>query len=339
MTGIRLTLPSRPGRIVFVSTPREYPPASLLQKAFLATFSLFYGYLLQALPVMQFKDRANYLNYAENSAVILARNMEDGLIAVLANEPVWLIINSSLALLLDPEAVIRFIVFVSASLFAYAFTRADPRNSFWLILFLLMPQLLKNFIIHLRQGLGLAVFFAGYFSSRRAWRLLLLAAAPLIHASFFVVLAFVMLPVILRNIKLAIDVRLLTMAGFSLFVSLSIGFIAALVGARQVSSYDFAMTEVSGLGFLFWLAVAGLFVLQGKIHLERHQAAAGVLLLYLLSYFLVEVTARIFESAMPLVLLAALAMTSWRRWAFISLFMVYCIVLWMMRLSSLTPFG
>jgi hypothetical protein len=321
-----------------VSAPEAHAPVPLLQRVFLASFSLFYGYVLQALPVMQFKDRANYLNYAENSSEILTRYVEDGLIALLANEPVWLVVNSFLALFLDPESVIRAIVFISASLFAYVFTRADPRNSLWLMLFLLMPQMLKNFITHLRQGLGLAIFFAGYFASRRALGWLLMAAAPLIHASFFFVVAFVMLPAILRNMRLAVDVRLLTMGGFSLFISLSIGFIAALVGARQISSYEFAMTDVSGLGFLFWLAVAGLFVLQGKIHLERHQAAAGVLLLYLLSYFLVEVTARIFESGMPLVLLAALAMTSWRRWAFVSLFVVYSVILWMMRLASATPF-
>jgi hypothetical protein len=98
------------------------------------------------------------------------------------------------------------------------------------------------------------------------------------------------------------------------------------------------MADVSGLGFLFWLVVAVLFVLQGKIHLEKHQAAAGVLLLYLLSYFFVEVTGRIFESGLPLVLLAALGLTFWRRWAFISLFIVYSIILWAMRLSSATPF-
>lgn len=321
-----------------MSVPSAHPPISRLQKIFLAAFSLLYGYALQALPIMQFKDRANYLNYAENSAEILTRYAADGLIGVFANEPIWLLVNAILALLLDPEGVIRVIVFVSASVFAYVFTRADPRNSLWLMLFLLMPQMLKNFITHLRQGLGLAVFFAGYFSSRRAWRWPLMAAAPLIHASFFFVVAFVMLPAVLRSMRLAIDVRLLAMAAFSLFISLSIGFIAALVGARQISSYDFAMTDVSGLGFLFWLAVAGLFLLQGKTFLEKHQAAAGVLLLYLLSYFFVEVTARIFESGMPLVLLAALAMSSWRHWSFITFFVLYSAILWMMRLSSATPF-
>ena len=167
---------------------------------------------------------------------------------------------------------------------------------------------------------------------------LLMAVAPLIHASFFIVVAFVSLPTILRNLRLAIDARLLAMAQFSLLTSLSIGFIAALLGARQGSSYEFGMGDVSGLGFLFWLAVAGLFVLQGKMHLEEHQAAASVLLMYLLSYFFVEVTARIFESGMPLVLLAALALTSWRRWAFISLYMFYSIFGWVTQLSLVAVF-
>jgi len=148
---------------MLAGTTRE---ASLPYKFLIVSFSLTYGFLLQLLPVLQFKDRQNYLNYAENSAEILSNFATDGVLAVLANEPLWLLINSTLALVADPELVVRTIIFVSGSLFSYVLTRSNPENGLWLLLFLFVPQILKNFITHLRQGLGIALFFAGYFSSK-----------------------------------------------------------------------------------------------------------------------------------------------------------------------------
>ena len=74
-----------------------------------------------------------FKQYAENSTEIHARYAEESVLTVFANEPVWLLVNSFLALFLEPESIIRAIVFVSAALFAYAFTRTDPRNCVWLI--------------------------------------------------------------------------------------------------------------------------------------------------------------------------------------------------------------
>ena len=316
----------------------EAREASLLQKVLLLSFSLAYGFVLQWLPVLQFKDRENYLRYAENSAEILSNFASEGVLAVFANEPLWLLINSMLALIAGPESVVRIIIFVSGTLFSYVLTRANPENALWLIVFLFVPQILKNFITHLRQGLGMAIFFAGYFSVRPARRWVLMMAAPFIHASFFFILPFVMLPEVLRSMQLDVDGRLLAMAAFSIVASLSLGLVAAMIGARQFAQYDFAMTEVSGLGFAYWLVFCAVIFLQGKSFLERHQEAAGVLLFYLLSYFFIEVTARIFESGMPLVLLAGLALKGLWRWVFISSFLSYSVLQWFMRLASDTPF-
>ena len=319
----------------FSATARKI---SLLHKFLLLSFSLAYGFVLQMLPVLQFKDRENYLNYAENSAEILSNFSSEGVLTVLANEPLWLLINSTLALVAGPESVVRVIIFVSGTLFSYVLTRSNPENSLWLIVFLFVPQILKNFITHLRQGLGMAIFFYGYFSLRPARRWALMMAAPFVHASFFFILPFVVLPDVLRSMRLAVDVRLLAMAMCSAVAALSLGPVAALVGARQASQYDFAMTEVSGLGFVYWSVICAVFILQGRSFLETRQEATGVLLFYLLSYFLIEVTARIFESGMPFVLLAGLALRGWWRWIFISSFLSYSVIQLIMRLATDSPF-
>jgi len=138
--------------------------------------------------------------------------------------------------------------------------------------------------------------------------------------------------------QLAVDIRLITMGLLSLFISLSLGLWVQLLGARQAEQYSFDMTEVSGLGFVFWLAVLALFLSQGKRFLQTRQRATSILLFYLLSYFFIEVTARIFESGLPIVLLAGLALRDWRRWIFITSFLSYSIIQWALRLLSGNPF-
>lgn len=314
------------------------PRITRLHNISLVSFSLTYGFILQSLPLSGFLDRQNYLFYAEHSLAFLVRFIADGPLATLANEPLWLLINIGLAQFFEPELVVRVVIFFSASSLAYVLTKSSPRNSIWLMLFLLMPQLLKNYITHLRQGLAMALFFTGFFSNSWLRRWLLMAASPFVHASFFFILPIVMLPVVLNRFRLAIDVRIVVLVGFAIAASLSLGVVALLVGARQAGTYEFAMASVSGLGFAFWLMIGGLFVTQGKTFLKNNQEAVGVLLFYLVSYIFIEVSARVFESGMPLVLLSGLALTQWRRWTFIGFFMLYSAIQWILRLSSATAF-
>jgi len=165
-----------------------------------------------------------------------------------------------------------------------------------------------------------------------------MAVSPLIHASFFFILPIIVLPRILKRLHLGIDVRLVVLLVFLVMMSFTVEIVASFVGARQVNYYDFEMTSVSGLGFVFWLFISGLFVAQGKKYIMENEEALSILIFYSISYYFNEVAARIFESGMPLVLLAGLVLTSWRRWAFISTFLLYGMIQWAMRLSSPMPF-
>jgi len=315
------------------------PQLTMHHKIMLICFSLAYGYFLQALPLLDFLDRHNYLIYAEQSFDILVITASRGVLPLLSNEPVWLLINSGLAQIFEPEVVLRIIIFSAAALFSYSLLRVDPKNSLWLILFLLMPVLLKNHITHLRQGLAMALFYAGYFSHGSVRRILLITIAPFIHSSFFFILPIVILPAIFKRLRLAMDLRMIVFAGFAIFASLSLGVIATMLGARQSGVYNFEIaSSVSGLGFVFWMMMGCLFVLQGEKYLKQNQEAIGVLVFYLVSYFFIEVTGRIFESGLPLVLLAGLALTGWRRWAFIASFLLYSSFQWLQRFSSPTLF-
>lgn len=282
-----------------------------------------YGGVLASLPLDQFIDRANYLNYVEHASDILRHYTDLGFSVALANEPLWLILNAALSEWLGSEAALRVIIFVPASVVAWHAMRQEPRLLLLVFLFLLMPQVIKNHIVHLRQGVAISLFLTGWFSGNRALRALLFAAAPFVHAAFFVVTGLLVLARLARTLRLGPDVRTIVFSGAGIMVASGLGWLASLVGARQAYEYGFSMADVSGLGFLFWSLVLTVYLLQGRAFARVHAFELGAVAFYLSTYLFVEVTARIFESVMLLVLLAALRLTGWRRWVGLSMLVSY----------------
>jgi len=301
-----------------------------------AAFALLYGVTLASLPLMAFQDRDNYLDYAHTASVLLARSLEHPLIG-LVNEPVWLLLNTVLSFVLTPEEVVRTIIFLPATIVAYVLLRAGSKNWAWLLLFLLLPAVLKNHISHLRQGAGLAVFLLGWHSSRRAVRWILMGLAPFVHASFFFVFGLYGLTRGMLRLRLANDVRFVVQTGVALGVGVTLGALVAWLGARQAGSYQFAGTDVSGIGFAFWLFVCGLLLSERDSSSEHHPLAQAGVLFYLGTYFFVEVTARVFESLLPVVLLAGTSLSRGRRLVFVFALAAWIGVQWYVRLTRDGP--
>lgn len=287
----------------------------------IATFllALAYGGFLTSLPLYVFKDRSNYLEYAAHSWEILGRYSSQGPLVVLSNEPVWLLINSCLANFFSADVTLRIIIFVPAVVVAWVVLQRSPKNFIWLLLFLMFPSVIKNHIIHLRQGLAIAVFLLGWFSANKPTRWLLIAIAPFIHASFFFVLGLLGLARMSTNLRLGPDIRTLSFTVLGIATGLAIGWIAELVVARQAHEYEFAMIDVSGIGFIFWGLVFVVMCLQGRSYMRSYAFELGTIIYYISTYFFIVISARIFESSLILVLLAGLHLTGWRRAAFLAL--------------------
>lgn len=296
--------------------------------------SLIYGGVLAALPLDEFRDRDNYLRYATISWDILETYWAKSPLVALANEPLWLLINAGLAKIFAPETILRLIIFFPATWVAWNVLRQDSRQFIWLLLFLLIPQIFVHHLCMLRQGLAIAIFLAGWFSHRKSVRLLLMAVTPFIHASFFFVLLLLMVVTIARRLRLAAGLRILLFAGLGLGVALLLGWVVPLLGARQANVYEFSMTNVSGLGFVFWGMMLAIMCLQGRIFMRRYAFEIGTIVFYLACYFLIEVAARIFESSFLLVLLAGLHLTSWRRDAFLTSIFGYSLLQYALRLNE-----
>ncbi|BDX03990.1 hypothetical protein MACH16_27380 [Marinomonas pontica] len=298
--------------------------------------SFLYAFLLSYFLPMDdaIKDRANYLVYAGGSDLIILRYISGGVLSFVFNEPIWLSINIFLSLFFAPEQVVSFVIFFSASVTAYLILQDNPRFFLFLLFFLIFPQVIGKYVVHLRQGLAISVFLLGWFCLSMKLRWLLFISASLIHASFFFIIALYILSVITRKLNFAIDLRSFVIFIFGLIVSFGLGFVATLLGARQSNEYDFSAAEVSGLGFIFWLGVLVLYWLQGREFTKRHAFSMTVLVFYLTTYFFIEVTGRIFESVVIIVLLSSLELTNWRKKLFILACVFFVFLSWLLRINQ-----
>lgn len=313
-----------------IGKPAITPTRSIL---FLCV-SLTYGLILSQLPDAHFKDFANYLVYAENSSLIALRYADAGLLRVFSNEPVWLLMNAGLGQFFDPETVVRVIIFFGASSVAWLIFRHYPQHFIWLILILFFPQVIKNYLIHLRQGVAIAVFLWGWFAATRATRWLLLGLTPFIHASFFFILVLLGLTWLLRSVRFAPDLRTATYVGAGIAFGLGLGVLAELLGARQGGGYSFERADVTGLGFVLWTMTLAIMLSAGRAWLREHAFEGGIVTFYLTTYWLIEVTARIFESGLIVVLLAGLTLRGGRRRAFLGVVLGGGALAWMLRIGQ-----
>lgn len=317
---------------------RKFTYLEMAYQLFIILFALGYAYTLANLPVDGFVDRINYLVYAGESPAIFERYLSRGVATLIFNEPIWLLHNILLSLFLVPEGVIVATIFLASYITAYLILKFSPAHFILLVLYLLLPQVLKNNIIHLRQGLAIAVFLLGWFSSRPNVRYLCLFVACFIHSSFLVILFLYALNEFFVRFRYGSDLRAVIVTCMGLLIGVFGMWVAGALGARQADQYADEVVAVSGLGFIFWATVAGIFVCQGKVFLHNNSLQASLIIFYLSTYFFLPVTARIFESGLLLVLLSALQLTSYRKYTFLVVFLLYFLLQWSSRLF-LPAFG
>lgn len=300
-----------------------YPKISLRYKTLCLIVASLYAALLCLFPMEGVLDRVNYLEMARVSPLIIARFLGQGLHSLFANEPVWLGINAVLGLLLEDVVVVRIIIFSSAALLSYVLLVNNPRNFLLVAIILIFPQVMKNYVIHLRQGVAIACFMAGWLSQRKRNKWFFLGLSPLIHSSFFIILAIVIGSWVLRKLRIAPDLKLLIFGAGSLAVALFAVQLSAAIGARQAETTMVMRESTSGVGFLFWSTILLLMLFQGRQFLHQHTVALGVLIFYLAAYFFTPIAGRVFESGIVLVLLALLATTGWRRLLALSILLAF----------------
>jgi len=296
--------------------------------------SLLYALCLTLFLNDTYSDYLNYLNYASSSNNIISAYAQNGVLFLLFNEPVWLLTNSLLALFFPPEIVIRLITFISSFSASFILMTKSKRPFLWILLLLVLPAIFKNYLVHIRQGLAISLFLLAIYAPNQRLKNVFLTTAPFVHSSFFFVISFSLLSSVTASLRLSLLQRLtLPIAIFSFFVPITLS-ISQLAGARQSAHYADLAIHASGLGFFFWTLILFIFILEGVSFLQSNYFAYMSLVFYLVSYWFLPVSPRIFESSIIMVLLSCLSFTGIRLQAFKILFMFFLSCSWIYLLSG-----
>lgn len=291
---------------------------STLLDVFLIASALAYAAYFATLPIDQFIDRDNYFNYIANSEAILNHNISESYFYLFSNEPLWLIINKLVGYFLNPEDGVQLLIYIAAFFYFYCISKEISvyKNNF-LILFavgifvLFSPQIIKNFIIHIRQGVAIAIFLL---TARLGKELLINLFASLlaaqIHSSFYFLFFIFFALFFCEKFKIDGKKAVLVTCMSVLIIAPLTASIGSFFGARQVVDYDFGQ-NISGLAFLFWFVVIAIlsFSLIGEKYIFNSlglRFGFCAIFLYLCLYFLSPYSGRVFESCLPLILIALL---------------------------------
>lgn len=268
-----------------------------------------------SLPVGGFKDRAEYIAYAQESGRILAENFNDSWLYGLLNEPLWLVLNIVLSSIFDAENVLRIFIFFGAFVpFLYAVYRA-PRYTVLIVFLSLSSYVLTNHIHHIRMSVGVSVFLIAM-STYRAWlRLLLLGLTPFVHVMFFPLLAIYAIAAAVQRYR---ERLFLVVGGVLIAVVVMLASLEHLTGgARQVEHYLSQEVQVGGGAFLVWGVILLAFVTSGKEYVRRNVFEISIIVFFLGLYFVFPYTRRFLDAGIWLIIVAGLSLPRLNRYIFV----------------------
>jgi hypothetical protein len=273
--------------------------------------------IFASLPILGFKDRQNYIWYAEYSGTFLIKAFEDSLFSGLMNEPVWLLLNMVLGSFLDSENTVRgFIWFGAFAPFFYV-VKKRPRDLLWIMVFAFSSYVLTNHIHHIRLSVAVAVFIVALHIKTPYWRFFWMGVTPFIHSIFFVLLLGYWLAALARRFKQRISILLMSViAGLLVFVGLSEYLVH---GPRQMEVYLEQSIEVRGGAFLAWLVILLAFLSSGKDYVQKYMFEIAIILLYLILYFVFSYPRRFIDAGIYLIVVAGLSLPSKQRYVFIGM--------------------
>lgn len=290
-------------------------------------------------------DRDNYLSVFVNiQGILFSSDIKtiSELLTFLSNEPLWLLIVYLFSVLFEPNIGLGILIFISSFVTWYLMLwygaiisgKTFLRVIFVLII-LLSPQILKNNIVHLRQGFAIAIFLLGYFNATTRQKLFLFTLSCFVHSSFFFVVLFLIITWVFKEfLKFSAQLQIVALLVFITCLYFFLDFLGSVSGARQWDAYKDVNVQASGLAFMFWIFILILIMLEGSSYIKDNIFVISILIFYLAIQFQLPFSARIFESVLPILLLSCLNLSSYRKTSFKFAFLFYVLIQYAMSTSK-----
>ena len=278
---------------------------------FLFSCALFWGLLINNVGWTIYEvspeiiyDRGNYINYANYSLAILIK-YTSSLTTFLVNEPIWLLLNNILFVITkEPQTVVSFFIVCSITFISYTLLKQGQNN--WLFIFFLLfthPVIISS--LQIRQGFAVSLFLWAIFSTSKL-RFVVFMALPFIHSSFFFTGFILGIIWFLKKIHISYYSRLFIIFIVSIVIAMLFDTIISFLGARQSSQYGLGSTDISGVGLFFWFCIFLFFHFKNRKINDRYLFLMASFVFYFVSYFTMEVSARIFQNVVLLIILFGL---------------------------------
>ena len=316
----------------------------ILPALIIIIFFVFLDFFLM-IPVEKINDRLNYFEYILYSSEIFFGSISSPFPIILFEEPIFKLIMFSLSGLgISPDFTIRILVFIMLfTTFKILFKKTNI-SFFWILLILLTPVVMVNYVMTIRQGLATTIFLFGIFNIKdKKFQTLIFILLPLIHYSFYLVLFFYILSKLkyLQNFNNS-KLYLFVVGIFSVFLSISIlKLVTILSQTKMAEDYEMINESTLGFGLLFWFVILLLFLSEGKIFILKNLFELSILIFYVSSVTIFNPFSRVLQTASILILISGFQLTNFRLLLFkilIFLFVIYIVIYFLIngRLGLMT---
>jgi hypothetical protein len=265
-------------------------------------FLLFYLFLvLVAVPNTELiSDRASYFNSFANASDKI-NNTSFLSLSIIFQEPLYLLTVYTLGIFFSVESIALILIGTSSFMSIGSIFKAKPDLLPLIILIFLLPQFMGKYIVHIRQGVAIAIFLTSYFYFNKSL-IKSCFIAGLMHISFFIALPILLMMKLTPKGRSASFIISILLVIFSLFLFSQQLFseLVFYLDLRQAKNYLFTSENVSGLGFIYWIAIYTVFFFQKNVY-EPRTFSMNIIGLYCASYFFINFLSRLLESFLPLI--------------------------------------
>jgi hypothetical protein len=254
----------------------------------------------------QITDRNNYHTHVQDGKTWFLYILNIGFPLFFFSEPFSKFIYFVLYIFFSNEQLaVKFLIFFQLFSTFYLIRKNSNLSTFWILILMLTPPVLVNYIMTIRQGLA-SLFFLFFFYGISNKKYIWLFFSPFIHFLFYGVLAIFYLSTI--NFFKSKPI-------LSIFLFLVFTFSFSLIASKLISYFNLSYFEFDsvnfriGFQFIYWLIILLLFIFQGNYFLKNNFFVCLIITFYLGSVLVVPHLSRVLDSLAILIFLSGFQLT------------------------------
>ncbi len=296
---------------------------------FILIFAITNIDLVFSITANQITDRANYQDNIIEGEQLYQNSISSGFPLIFFTEPLFkLIYYIFLVLDIQPEVAIKSIIFFMTTSTFLTLLNRFKITPFWIIVLLLSPTVIVNYIMTIRQGFATVLFLLLVYNQNYKLKHVFIWLIPLFHYSFFIVNIIYYYSLYFSDNNNPYK-KIFFVLFISFFSSIIILKIVNFLNLSYFIGYEDDLKFQFGLGIIFWFSILILFILEGKYFLRRNLFEVLSICFYVGSVSFFSPFSRILQAVSIFILIAGFELTGFRRQIFkifLFLFTLYLIV-------------